>query len=220
MGGANIFLSIKNLLCFRCCLGTTLDLIDRRRLSDHHLPEGYALEVLGSDDFDTMDDIMDETIKFLVSCLNSRAGGVSCGVLVAGADFEPWPSEEVQLGLFLTQNNLSNLQTRFYELLGRRIFVQTTGNRVEPAQSLRSLAQLEVPAVEVQRGSERTPAVLVVSVIPEMPICKDLLYLYSSPDRRKRHVYKRTKDGQVKLNSHKQGVLHRQLEQHYNRWLH
>lgn len=204
---------------FFLLLGSARDMITSRCLNDQHLPEGCALEVLGSDDFDTKDDIIDETIKFLVGCLNSRAEGVSCGLLVAGADYQPHSPHQVKLGLSISRNDLRGLQMRFYELLRRRIFVQTVDNRIEPAHSLESLTRLEVLPVETQVDNVmRTPEVVVVSVVPEMPLCKDLLYLYNSSDSRRRHVYKRTDDGQVKINSQKRNHLHQKLIQHYNRW--
>ena len=85
-------------------------MIGRRRFSDQHLPEGCALKVLGSDEFDTKDDIIDETIKFLVSCLNGRAEGMSCGLLVAGADYQPDPPQQAKLGLSISQTDLHGLQ--------------------------------------------------------------------------------------------------------------
>ena len=141
--------------------------------------------MLGADDLDDFEELVDELIKFIVSCLNNRESGA----MIVGIDCSTVGQYKLTGIQFQYERLSEKLWPCLKKAIAERVFIRDCTERVEKINVVNSVERMICLKLhEVNDDCTRNIGnIVLMTVVPDWNLCQDFVYVVI--EERKRVVY-------------------------------
>ena len=153
------------------------------------LESGLDIQMSGRDDFTALEDLLEELIRFVVSCLNNRQSGI----LIVGIDYTS-TGEYMLTGVpSFNKDVLDQLLVLLEYAIDNRVQIRASdGTQTRSVE--KGLIQRMIKSQIIQASSPDSNIFIFV-VVPDLKCCKE--FLYQLLDQQEKHIVLSRLDGHI-----------------------